>query len=161
MTAKNDDNTQFARVANADGSSPIAAGAANDGLAPLVDSAGRLITVQYSGGGILSGDPTFVDSQMVTVSQLISATPCKLYQAWGAQASGVMLWLQLFNLAASPPGGAVVPHSTPLPVQNNGMWSQSFESGLTFSTGLVIAYSTAQGLYVAPAVGGWISALIR
>lgn len=162
MTIKLADNTQFGRVSTAAGNSPIAIAPPNDGLAPLLDDNGRLITVPFVGGMIVSTAPTFVDSQVVVLWQLISAVACNLTQAWGAQASGGLLWLQLFNLAAGPPGGAVVPRAAPIPVPNNGMWSLVFgDGGLSFSTGLVIAYSTTQSTYTAPAIGGWISGFVR
>ena len=52
MTLKSDDNTQFARVANADGSSPLGAAAPGDGLAPLCDAQGHLIV--SSGGAVIN-----------------------------------------------------------------------------------------------------------
>lgn len=161
MTIKSNDNTQFGRVANADGSSPIAAAAANDGLAPLLDSNGRLITVPYAGGSVLSDNPTLRDSQAVTPWHLINAGAAVLKQAWGAQNSGGLLWVQVFNLVAGPPGGAVVPTIAPIPVDSPGYWSLAFPEGISFSTGIVIAYSTTQTTYTAPTIGGWISALIR
>jgi len=148
-------------TANADGSNPGGAAAPNTLQIPLLDSHGRAITVPYVGGSILSGAPTFADSQAVVLWYLLSPAACKLYQAWGAQASGAQLWLQLFNLAAGPPGGAVVPRAAPIPVPNNGMWSFNFPEGLSFVTGLVIAYSTTQSTYTAPVTGGWISGFIR
>jgi len=147
-------------VANADGSNPGGAGAPNTLKMPLLDAHGRAITVPYVGGSILSGAQTRVDSAAVTLWQLISAAPCKLYQAFGAQASGALLWLHLFDLVAGPPGAAV-PYMSALPVQTAGMWSHSFPEGLSCPTGLVIAYSTVLTGYTAPAIGGWISALIR
>lgn len=147
-------------TANADGSNPGGAAAVNTMQVPLLDAHGRLITVPYIGGQILSGALTRVDSAAVTLWQLVSAAPCKLFQAFGAQASGALLWLHLFNLIAGPPGAAV-PYMSALPVQTNGMWSHSFPEGLSFPTGLVIAYSTVHTGYTAPATGGWISALIR
>jgi len=148
-------------TANADGSNPGGAAASNTLQIPLLDTHGRTITVSYVGGSILSGAPTFVDSAAVALWHLISAVPCKLYQAFGNQASGGSLWLHLFDLAAGPPGGAIVPRCAALPVVTGGMWSHSFPEGLAFSTGLVIAYSTTQAVYTAPATGGWISAFIR
>jgi hypothetical protein len=162
MPIKNNDNTQIGRVSTAAGNSPIAVAPPNDGLAPLLDNNGRLITVPFVGGSIISAAPTFVDSQAVVLWRLISAASCKLFQGWGAQNSGGLLWLQLFNLAAGPPGGAVVPRAAPIPVPNQGVWSLTFaDGGLSFSTGLVIAYSTTQSTYTAPIIGGWISGLIR
>lgn len=149
-----------ALTSNADGSNPGGAGAPNTLQIPLVDAHGRQITVPYVGGSILSGAPTVVDSAAVVLWLLVSAVPCKLYQAFGSQASGALLWLHLFDLVAGPPGAAV-PRAAALPVQNNGMWSHGFPEGLPFATGLVIAYSTILTGYTAPAVGGWISALIR
>jgi hypothetical protein len=161
MTVKLLDNTQFGRVSTVAGASPIAVAPPNDGLAPLLDGSGRLIVVPFIGGSLLTV-PTFIDSQAVVLWQLISAVACNLTQAWGAQASGGLLWLQLFNLAAGPPGGAVVPRAAPIPVPNNGMWSLVFgDGGLSFTTGLVIAYSTTQATYTAPAIGGWISGFVR
>lgn len=147
-------------TSNADGSNPGGASAPNTMQPPLLDSHGRLITVPYVNGQILSTALTRVDSAAVTLWQLVSAAPCKLFQAFGAQASGALLWLHLFNLAAGPPGAAV-PYMSALPVQTNGMWSHSFPEGLSFPTGLVIAYSTVLTGYTAPGTGGWISALIR
>lgn len=147
-------------TANADGSNPGGASAANTCQIPLLDSHGRTITVPYVGGTILSGAQTRVDSAAVVLWLLVSAAACKLYQAFGAQASGGLLWIHLFDLAAGPPGVAT-PYVSGLPVQTNGMWSHAFAEGLSFSTGLVIAYSTVLTGYTAPATGGWISALIR
>jgi hypothetical protein len=147
-------------TANADGSNPGGASAPNTMQIPLLDAHGRLITVPYVNGQILSSALTRVDSAAVVLWQLVSAASCKLFQAFGSQASGALLWLHLFNLAAGPPGAAV-PYMSALPVQNNGMWSHSFPEGLSFSTGLVIAYSTVLTGYTAPGTGGWISALIR
>lgn len=147
-------------TSNADGSNPGGAGAANTMQIPLVDSHGRTIVVPYVGGSILSGAQTRVDSGAVVLWQLVSAAACKLYQAFGSQSSGGLLWALLFDLAAGPPGAAT-PYVSGLPVQNNGMWSLSFPEGLSFATGLVIAYSTVLTGYTAPAAGGWITALIR
>lgn len=160
MATKTLDNTQFGRVSNAAGDSPIGAGAANDGLAPLLDSHGRLITVPYSGGGIASTPPTLVDSAAVVTWQLISATAKILKQAWGSQNSGGLLWVQMFNLAAGPPGAAT-PVIAPIPVDSPGAWSLSFPEGLSFTTGIVIGYSTTHTTYTLPTIGGWVSALIR
>lgn len=159
MPTKNDDNTQFGRAANADGSSPIGVGAANDGLAPLLDTEGRLITVPYVGGAALGISPTLVDSGAVVINQLISGAAAKLYQCWGNQVSGAMLWFMLFNVAATPPAGA--PYVAAIPVPSGGMFSCTFSEGLDFSTGIVGAWSTSQVTYVAPIIGGWISGLIR
>lgn len=159
MTVKTPANTQFGRVSNADGSSPLGAVAADDGLAPLVDSHGRVIVTPLVGGEILTSGPTLVDSAGVTGWKLMSAAACKLYQAWGSQISGVTLWVQLFNIAAGPPAGA--PYVAPVVCNDQGIWSLNFPEGLSFSTGLVIAYSTAHTPYAAPAVGGWVSGLIR
>lgn len=147
-------------TSNADGTNPGGASAANTCQIPLVDSHGRLITVPYVGGTILSGAQTRVDSGAVVLWQLVSAAACKLYQAFGSQSSGGLLWALLFDLAAGPPGVAT-PYVSGLPVQNNGMWSLAFSEGLSFATGLVIAYSTVLTGYTAPAAGGWITALIR
>jgi len=203
MPAKTNINTQWGRVSNPDGTSPLGASAVNFGLSPLVDSHGRLIvtnaassnfsldrtanangsspagpqapgtlqptlcdshgrilSVPFVNGQQLSDLLVRVDSGAIVLWQLISAAPCKLYQAFGAQASGSALWIHLFDLAAGPPGAAV-PYMAPLPVPNNGMWSHAFAEGLAFSAGCVIAYSTVITGYTAPAVGGWISALIR
>jgi hypothetical protein len=203
VPAKTDINTQFGRVSNPDGTSPLGATAINFGLAPLVDSHGRLIvsnaaaanfaldrtanadgsspsgpqapgvlqpslcdshgrllSVPYLNGQQLSDLLIRVDSGAIVLWQLISAVPCKLYQAFGAQASGSQLWIHLFDLAAGPPGGAV-PYMSALPVPNNGMWSHAFGEGLAFTAGCVIAYSTVITGYTAPVTGGWISALIR
>lgn len=159
MVAKNNDNTQFSRVSNADGTSPLGAAPINDALAPLVDSHGRLIVTPFVGGGLISAPPTRVDSAAVVQWQLISAAACKLFQAWGSQVSGALLWVQLFNIAAGPPAGA--PYVAPIPCNNQGMWSVNFPDGLNFPTGLVIGYSTAHPAYALPAVGGWITGLIR
>lgn len=160
MTLKNNDNTQFARVANVDGSSPLPAAAPGDALAPLCDDQGHLVVAPYVGGSVLSGAPTLVDSAAVSLWYAVSAAAAKLYQAWGAQDSGGLLWVQAFNLAAGPPGVAV-PVISPIPVDSPGFWSFSFPEGISFSTGIVIAYSTTQSTYTAPVTGGWISALIR
>lgn len=156
---KNDDNTQFGRVNNADGTSPIGTATVNDGLAPLLDQHGRLVVTQFIGGGVLSTPVTPVDSAGVVLWQLISAASGKLFQAWGSQNSGAALWVQLFNVAAGPPAGA--PYVAPVPCVSGGMWSMNFPEGLAFGTGLVIAYSTAHAAYAAPAVGGWITGHIR
>ena len=148
-------------IGNPDGSNPGGAGAVSTLQIPLLDNQGRLVTVPYAGGSILSGAPTFVDSAAVALFHVVSAAPAKLYQAWGAHDSGGLLWLQVFNLAAGPPGGAVVPAMAPIPVDSPGLWSLSFPEGISFATGIVIAYSTTQSTYTAPAIGGWISALIR
>lgn len=146
---------------NADGSNPGGAGAVNTLQIPQLDAQGRLVVVPYAGGSILSGAPTFVDSAGVVLWKLVSAAAAKLYQAWGAHDEGVLLWLQVFNLAAGPPGGAVVPLMAPIPVDSPGYWSLSFPDGISAGTGIVIAYSTTQSTYTAPSTGGWISALIR
>jgi hypothetical protein len=163
MPVKLDDNTQFGRVGNANGTSPIAAGAINDGLAPLVDNQGRLITVPYVGGSIISGQALFLDSQaIVPWLALWPFANGKLISAFGSQSSGIQLWLQIFNLLAGPPGGAVIPYVSPIVVPNNGSWSFTFpEGGITFTNGILIAYSTTQATYTAPAVGGWISGFVR
>lgn len=148
-------------TANADGTNPNGAAAPDTMQVPLLDAHGRTITVPYVGGSILSGAPTFDDSQAVTLWRVVSAVACKLYQAFGSHAEGSLLWLHLFNLNAGPPGGAVVPRCAALPVQTGGMWSHSFPEGLSFSTGLVIAYSTTQATYTAPTTGGWISSFYR
>lgn len=148
-------------IGNPDGSNPGGAGAANTLQIPLLDNQGRLIVVPYAGGSILSGAPTFVDSAAVVLFHVVSAAAAKLYQAWGAHNVVGLLWLQVFDLAAGPPGGAVVPAMSPIPVDGPGLWSLSFPDGISFSTGIVIAYSTTQSTYTAPATGGWISALIR
>jgi hypothetical protein len=43
MPAKTNINTQWGRVSNPDGTSPLGASAVNFGLSPLVDSHGRVI----------------------------------------------------------------------------------------------------------------------
>lgn len=159
MVAKNDDTTQFARVSNADGTSPLGAVPIDDGLAPLCDDHGRLIITPFVGGGLINDPPTRVDSAGVVAWQLISAAPCKLYQAWGSQVSGVLLWVHLFNIVAGPPAGA--PAVAPIVCNDQGIWSLNVPDGLDFSTGLVIGYSTAHTPYALPAVGGWITGLIR
>lgn len=148
-------------TATAAGDNPDGASAADTLQIPLLDSHGRRIVVPYVNGKLLSGAQTFVDSAGVVFWTLISATGCRLYQAFGSHNEGSLLWLQIFNLAAGPPGGAVVPFCAPLPVPDLGMWSHVFPEGLILSTGVVIAYSTTQATYTAPTTGGWISALIR
>ena len=148
-------------TANADGTNPNGAAAPDTMQVPLLDAHGRVIVVPYVGGSLLSGAPSYADSAAVVFTLLVSAAPCKLYQAFGSHAEGALLWLHLFDLAATPPGGAVVPKCAALPVPDQGMWSHNFPEGLSFSTGLVIAYSTTQATYTAPTTGGWISALYR
>lgn len=157
MTVKSDDNTQFGRVANFDGTTPIAAAAANDGLAPLCDSEGRLITVPFVGGSILSSSPLRTDSGAAVLWNMIVSAPATLFQAFGSQASGGLLWAMLFDAAAGPPVG--IPFVAALPVQNNGMWNYSFNRGLSFANGILVAYSTSNLAYAAPAAGGWITGL--
>lgn len=159
MVAKNNDNTQFSRVSNANGTSPLGASPINDALAPLVDSHGRLIITPYVGGGLVSGALTRVDSAAIVQWQLVSAAACKLFQAFGSQVTGALLWVHFFNIAAGPPAGA--PFVAPIPCNDQGVWSVNFPDGLDFSTGLVIGYSTAHQPYALPAVGGWITGLIR
>jgi hypothetical protein len=148
------------KIGNANGTNPGGAGAINTLEIPLIDNQSRLIVVPYQGGTLLSGPPTLVDSAAVALFLDVSAVAAKVYQAWGAQDSGGLLWVQVFDLAAGPPGVAV-PVIAPIPVDSPGYWSFSFPEGIAFSTGIVIAYSTTQTTYTAPVTGGWISALIR
>jgi len=154
MANKSGANTQFGRVSDASGNSPLGALPADNGLAPLCDPHGRLITVPYSVSSL--GTPNYNDSAGVVPWLLVVAGAAKLLQAWGSQASGGLLWLHLFDLAAGAPAG--LPLCAPLPVPNNGMWSHSFPHGLSFNNGVLIAYSTSNLGYVAPTIGGWISA---
>lgn len=147
-------------IGNANGTNPGGAGTVNTLQIPLIDNQGRLVVVPFSGGAILSGTPTLVDSAAVVTTQVISAAAAILKQAWGSQDSGGLLWLQMFNLAAGPPGAAV-PMIAPIPIDSPGAWSISFPEGLSFSTGILIGYSTTQSTYTAPVTGGWVSALIR
>jgi hypothetical protein len=153
------DFTQLARVSNADGTTALLpAAAVNDGLAPLCDDQGRLITVLYN-GSIISGPLSLADIGAVGIGLSVKATAGKLYQAWGNNASGALLWALLYDIAAGPPAGA--PAVAALPVPNNGAFSWVFGEGLDFATGIFVAFSTGPNAYVAPAVGGWISALYR
>jgi hypothetical protein len=159
MTTKNDDFTQFARVCDSIGQNQAGAGAINDGSCVLTDAHGRLLTVSVVSGILQSGFPTVVDSGAVVQWQLINGGFTVLYQAWGSQVSGANLWVQFHNQAAGPPAGA--PDVAPIACVNNGIWSVNFPTGLVFSTGLVIGYSTAHTPYALPAVGGWVTAIHR
>lgn len=160
MVAKLDDNTQFGRVADAAGNSPIGAAPADDGLAPLLDSHGRLLVVPYTGGPAPSTPISRADSGALTTFLLVKASPGTLYQAWGSQVSGVALWLQIYDLAVAPPAGA--PYAAPIPVLNNGVWSLVFPQGLAFTTGILLALSTTMPNYTAPGpVCGWFTGLYR
>lgn len=157
--AKTDDFTQFARVSDANGDSPIGAASPDDGSAPLCDAEGRLIAVLYN-GSIISSAASLADSGAAGIGLQVKATAGKLYQAWGCQTTAAQLWALLFDIAAGPPAGA--PAFAAVPVPSNGAFSMVFGEGLDFSTGIHIAFSTGPFVYVAPGVGaGWISALYR
>lgn len=156
---KLDDFTQFARVSNPTGDSPLGAANPDDGLSPLCDAQGRLIAVIYN-GSIISAAASLADSGAAGIGLAVKATAGKLYQAWGCQTTAAQLWALLYDIAAGPPAGA--PAFAAVPVPSNGAFSMTFPEGLDFSTGIYIAFSTGPFAYVAPGAGaGWISALYR
>lgn len=157
---KTDDFTQLARVSNPDGTTPLVpAAAVNDGLAPLCDDQGRLITVLYT-GSIISGPLSLADIGAAGIGLQAKATAGKLYQCWGNQTTAATLWALLYDIAAGPPAG--VPMVAGVPIPSNGAFSFNFPEGLDFSTGIFIALSTGPNAYAAPGAGaGWISALYR
>lgn len=154
------DFTQFARVSNADGSTPLAPAASpDDGLAPLCDDQGRLISVIYN-GSIISAAASLADIGAAGIGLQVKVTAGKLYQAWGNQTTAAQLWALLYDIAAGPPAGAPMVAGVPIP--SNGAFSMSFPEGLDFATGIFIALSTGPNAYAAPGAGaGWISALYR
>lgn len=157
--SKTEDTTQFARVSDANGDSPLGAASPDDGLAPLCDAQGRLISVIYN-GSIISQAASLADSGAAGIGLAVKATAGKLYQAWGCQTTAALLWALLYDIAAGPPAGA--PAFAAVPCPSNGAFSMFFPEGLDFSTGIYIAFSTQPFAYVAPGVGaGWISALYR
>lgn len=149
--------TQFARVGNPDGSSPIAAASPNQALAPLVDEDGRLIVVPFTGAPIPTGDLIRADSGGAALTLQAKASAGRLYQAWGTQIATAILWLQLFDLAAGPPAGS--PFVAPIPILQNGIWSFAIPNGLALNIGILLALSTTAYTYTAPAAGGWFTAL--
>jgi|WetSurSiteA1Bulk_404760.scaffolds.fasta_scaffold03465_8 hypothetical protein len=98
---------------------------------------------------------TLYNSGALISAALVSATPISVYRVFGSQSSGGNAWFQMFNLAASPPGGGDVPFISPLMVENNGMFSHNLD-GLRFTTGLVVAWSNAFTTY-GGALTGWVT----
>lgn len=158
MVAKNQDNTQLARVSDVNGDSPIAAAPADDGLAPLCDSDGHLIVQQYTGSELVTGPQLLADGGGQIVTLVAKAAAGTLYQAFGAQSVAARLWLMVFDDATAPPAGA--PYISALPVNQFGVYSMTFE-GLEFSNGILLSYSTNQFVYAAAPAGGGITAIYR
>lgn len=158
---KTEDNTQFARVAEATGLAPAGqSGSPNDGLAPLCDSEGRLIVVTAAGGGggggIVNSDSTALES-----SRQLLAAPGTLIVLYGFNASAAMLYLQTFDQLGALAGGEV-PAGGNLPVPAGEFFSLvPGPYGRAFATGIVVGLSTTLATYTAPgAAAGWFNAQV-
>ena len=93
-------------------------------------------------------------STALEASRVVKASSGTLRDVYVYQASGSLLYLQLFNAAALPANGTV-PSFTPIPVPTGSMAFIDFGTdGIILSTGIVAALSTtAATLTVAGAVG--------
>lgn len=159
MPTKNDDNTQFARIANSSGNNPLGGGGSNDGTCLLTDEHGRLLVVPTTGGVAEVEPPIKYDSAANVTWGLVYNDAVALYQAFGSQNSGIDLWVHFRDIAAGPLAG--VSDIAPIPCPDGSAWSVSFPQGWTTGNGLVIGYSINQSSVVLPTNGGWITALYR
>lgn len=159
MTTKNDDYTQFARVATAFGEKTGGASPSNDGVSVLTDGHGRLITIPLQNGSYIITLPSFTTQGVVTYAQ-IKVGSTIMYKAWGSQDTGNDLWIHFHNQNGGVPAG--VPDSSPIYIfKDDKNWMMDFREGITFGNGLAIAYSTTFATTTLPGTGGFISVLYR
>lgn len=160
---KTDDNTQFARVAEATGLAPAGTtGSPGDGLAPLCDDQGRLLVVTASPGGGASGTVTNSDSAALESSRILLASAGRLLIVYGFNDSAADLYLQTFDQAGALAGGEV-PVGCNLPVPAGEFFSLvPGPYGREFANGIVVGLSTTLATYTAPgAAAGWFNAQVQ
>lgn len=134
-------NSDFARVAENDGSVPAGViRSAGNQVKPLADGYGRLFV-----NAIPYPNPLPVEHQVTAgtsaafASLLISATPAQLVVVSGYNADPANdLYVQLFNLAALPPG--VANPLVIIPVPSGQPFSYSIP--VSFSVGICIGISS-------------------
>lgn len=87
------------------------------------------------------------------VARLVSSVGgSQLINVWGRNRNAAARFLQVHNLAASPPSGGAVP----LESRNVALTSAGeiiLPVGREFSTGIVVAFSTTEDTYTAPTAG--------
>lgn len=162
-TQKTQDNTQFARVGELDGTAPAGFnGAPNDGLAPLCDRHGHLYVVQAVPGGAALVAASYYDSAALETSAVILAAAGALVVIYGFNNTAGVLYFQTFDQAGAL-AGAEIPVGVNLPVQAGGMFSVTLGPyGRDFANGIVFGFSTTPAVYTAAAAGaGWVNAQYR
>lgn len=97
-----------------------------------------------------------------TVTYVVKASPGNLRSYFGVNRNAATRYLQLHNLTAAPAGSAVPVFSWPVAAGGNVIVEASFigEAGDPFTTGITLAWSTAEGIYTAAtaaehSVGGY------
>ncbi len=161
-TQKTQDNTQFARVGELDGTAPAGFnGGPNDGLAPLCDRHGHLYVVQAVPGGAALAAASYYDSGVLEGTGIILAAAGALVVVYGFNNTGAVAYFQTFDQAGALAGGEV-PVGVNLPVQPGGMFSVTLGPyGRDYANGIVFGFSSTPATYTAVAAAGWVNAQYR
>lgn len=154
---KTNDNQQFALVATNDARPvPLTSG---EGIEPLADPDGRLYVLIAGTVPPAPGSITYYDNAGAFAQQslaVVSAAPAALIRVYGFKAGPGTEYVQLYDLAAGPPGAAI-PFAQ-FPVEQDAAFSLDFANGRQLTTGLVVALSTTSTLYTAAPATMWLNA---
>lgn len=155
MAAPKDElNSQFGRTADAAGNSlpnpldPLA----NRGLAPLVDSNGRLIVRLADAGGLIDlgvfTEFTSGGARSPTAGVTVAAVPLiRLESIWGYNANAVpaQFFLHIYDIIAPPTPGVSVPvYIVPVP---GNFATFSFSERISLASGYTVAASITEFLF--------------
>lgn len=140
---KNDDNKQFALVSE-DGTRPVPQ-AAGTGIEPLADQHGKLWTLGAPAPFPFPGFPTrnqLYATSLVNNAELFTPGPGILEQVNGFVdgTEGTPVYVQLWDIAAWPPGEGDSPFEIP-PIDGLNTYAYGPASGWRFENGLFISFS--------------------
>lgn len=159
MVAKNEDNTQFARIADALGNSPIGPLPIGDGVAPLADDNGRLIVRDSGLAPVQASMIVGVATAPPLVNFQMTVGPTRVFQIWASHNNVATQWLQMFDSAA-PPAALAVPLYATLPIPQAGVGSLVVPTGLLMLAGFNIGFSSTPDTWTAGGPG-LITAIAR
>ncbi len=148
------ENTQFGRTSDSAGNSVPAPFALsfNQGLAPLVDDNGRLITRLADQNGFIDigtfNEFTSGAARSPTAGVTVEAVPLvRLESIWGYNANVVptLFFLHIYDIIAPPTPGVSTPVYV-VPVPGN-FATFSFSERISFASGYTVAASSTEFLF--------------
>lgn len=155
---KNNVNIQFGTVNNPD-YTPFVTGAPGDGMAPMVDYAGRLVVFPVTPFGPVENLPIY-DPQAIFSDDVISAVPSQLYEFRGYNQNAFGIYVQTYNTDVAPVEGAELSFGVDLyvPAQSSFL-AQIY--GLFYSVGLAWGCSTTPVTFTNPGLVNEIRFIAR